>query len=112
MEPAAPKPLTLRLLKTTIIVLLVVLLAWPATFGVAWLVNAGYMIVDPTRFPASEPELQAILQNAGPESAETQKGAALSRALTHRLEQELGSTWGWSVNDLWVSPTRWLDTGC
>jgi hypothetical protein len=109
MEPAAPKPLTLRLLKTTIIVLLVVLLAWPATFGVAWLVNAGYMIVDPTRFPASEPELQAILQNAGPTSAETQKGAALSRALTHRLEQELGSTWGWSVNDLWVSPTRWLD---
>lgn len=111
MDPAAPAPKrsTNRLLKATIVVLLVLLLAWPATFGSVWLVNAAYTALDPTRFPASESALGAILQNTGPGSAEPQKGAALSRALTHRLEEELNSTLGWSVNDLWVSPTRWLD---
>ncbi len=109
MDPTTPKRLTTRLLKTTIVVLLVVLLAWPATFGVVWLVNAAYTALDPTRFPVSESDQQAILQNAGPASAEPLKGAALSRALTYRLERELNSALGWSVNDLWASPTRWLD---
>jgi hypothetical protein len=111
MDPTAPAPkrLTNRLLKTTIVVLLVFLLAWPATFGVVWLVNAAYTALDPTHFPASESDLQAMLQGAGPASAEPQKGAALSLALTYRLERELNSALGWSINDLWVSPTRWLD---
>lgn len=109
MDPTPPKRQTNRFLKIAITVLLFVLLAWPVTFGAVWLVNAAYTALDPTRFPASESELQAILQNAGPGSAELQKGAALSRALTHRLEWELSATLGWSVNDLWLSPTRWLD---
>jgi hypothetical protein len=29
--------------------------------------------------------------------------------MINRLEEEMNSTFGWSVNDLWVSPTRWLD---
>ncbi len=38
-----------------------------------------------------------------------QKGAALSAAIGNRLEQEMNSTFGWSINDLIISPTRWLD---
>lgn len=30
-------------------------------------------------------------------------------ALRNRLNQEMTSAFGWSVNDLWISPTRWLD---
>jgi len=29
--------------------------------------------------------------------------------IRNRLEQEMNSTFGWSVNDLIISPTRWLD---
>jgi hypothetical protein len=43
------------------------------------------------------------------QSEEPQKGSALALAMANRLEEELGSSFGWSVNDLLISPTRWLD---
>jgi len=98
-----------KALKTFAVVLLALLLLWPLTFGMVWLLDKGYTWLDPTRFPFSESRIHAILQSVAPESPEPRKGAALSRALTNRLEEELDSTFGWSVNDLWISPTRWLD---
>jgi len=38
-----------------------------------------------------------------------QKGWVLARALTYQLERELDSSMGWSVNDLWITPTKWTD---
>lgn len=96
-------------LKYLVIILLALLLLWPLTFGLVWLGNQGYTWLDPTRFPFSESKVHAVLKEVQPDASEAQKGAALSRALTNHLEEELDSTFGWSVNDLWISPTRWLD---
>ncbi len=96
-------------LKYIVIVLLSLLLLWPLTFGLVWMIDAGYAWLDPTRFPFAESRVQEVLKSVPPDAPEAQKGAALGRALTNHLEEELDSTFGWSVNDLWVSPTRWLD---
>ena len=109
METALPTANSSRLLKILIVILLVILLAWPVTFGLIWGLNQAYTAIDPTRFPFSASKIQVILQNTKADAPEPGKGIALSRAMTTRLEAELGSTFGWSVNDLWVSPTRWLD---
>jgi len=53
--------------------------------------------------------MHAILDQTKPNSAETKKGIALIAAVSNRLQEEMDSTFGWSVNDLIVSPTRWLD---
>jgi flagellar basal body-associated protein FliL len=39
METAVPAPTSSRLLKTLIVILLVILLAWPVTFGIVWGLN-------------------------------------------------------------------------
>lgn len=109
METAVPAPTSSRLLKTLIVILLVILLAWPVTFGIVWGLNQAYTAIDPTRFPFSDSKIQGILQKTKADAPEPEKGIALSRAMTARLEAELDSAFGWSVNDLWVSPTRWLD---
>jgi hypothetical protein len=106
-SPETPK--SRSALKFLVKVLLVLLLVWPLTFGLVWLADQGYTWLDPTRFPFSESRIHPILKAVPPDAPENEKGAALSRALTNRLEEELDSTFGWSVNDLWVSPTRWLD---
>jgi len=97
------------MLKTFVVILMALLLIWPLTFGLVWLVDKGYTAIDPTRFPFADSKIHAILETVKPDSPEPRKGAALSRAMTSRLEAEMNSTFGWSVNDLWISPTRWLD---
>ena len=109
METAVPAPTSSRLLKTLIVILLVILMAWPVTFGIVWGLNQAFTAIDSTRFPFSESKIQSILQKTQTNAPEPEKGIALSRAMTARLEAELDSAFGWSVNDLWVSPTRWLD---
>jgi hypothetical protein len=109
MNPPVEAPKSRTTLKFLVILLLALLLLWPLTFGLVWLVNWGYTWLDPTRFPFSESRVQGIIKSVPPDAPEAQKGAALSRALTNHLEEELDSTFGWSVNDLWISPTRWLD---
>lgn len=109
MESLEPARKSHSFLKVMVLILLALLLAWPAVFGLAWLADRGYTSIDPTRFPFDQSPVQQALGEAGPESPEAQKGAALARALVVRLQTEMDSTFGWSVNDLWVSPTRWLD---
>ena len=66
-------------------------------------------MVDQTMFPLPDAELTDLTGKTPPDAPDAQKGAVLSAAVRNRLYQEMGSTFGWSVNDLWVSPTRWLD---
>jgi hypothetical protein len=109
MDAPGANPKTHRFLKVVVGVLVALLLAWPLTFGVVWLTDKAYTSVDPTRFPFSDSRIHAVLQKVKSDSTEAEKGAVLAQAMTNRLEEEMNSTFGWSVNDLWVSPTRWLD---
>jgi len=95
--------------KWLVLILLAFILIWPLSAGLYWTVYKVYTILDPTRFPELDPEITVLLQETTPDSSQAQKGAALSAAMRNRLEQEMNSPFGWSVNDLIISPTRWLD---
>jgi hypothetical protein len=95
--------------KWVVLILLAFILIWPLSIGLYRTIYKGYTILDPTRFPDLEPNITALLQETTSDSTPAQKGAALSAAIRNRLEQEMNSTFGWSINDLIVSPTRWLD---
>ncbi|MDJ0815896.1 MAG: DUF2333 family protein [Desulfobacterales bacterium] len=95
--------------KYTVLILLAFILIWPLTGGFYWAVYRGYTLIDPTRFPNLDPNMKALLQATTSESEPGQKGAALSESIRNRLEQEMNSVFGWSINDLIISPTRWLD---
>ena len=95
--------------KWSVIILLAFILIWPLTVGIYWGIYKAYTSIDPAKFPWSDSNMLSILDQTKPDSAEAEKGIALSRAVGNRLEEELGSPLGWSVNDLVISPTRWLD---
>ena len=95
--------------KWVILMLLAFILIWPLSAGLYWTVYKGYTILDPTRFPELDQNLADLLKTTTPSSSAAQKGAVLSASIRNRLEQEMNSTFGWSVNDLLISPTRWLD---
>ena len=109
MESPAAEPKAHRSLKMVVGVLLALLLVWPLTFGIAWLADRAYTSIDPSRFPFDGSKVHATIQKLKPDSSEAEKGAALAQAMINRMEEELNSPFGWSVNDLWISPTRWLD---
>ena len=95
--------------KWVVLILLAFILIWPLSASMYWTVYKAYTIVDTTRFPELDQHIAELLQTTTPTSSPAQKGAALSAAIRNRLEQEMNSTFGWSVNDLMISPTRWLD---
>jgi hypothetical protein len=95
--------------KWSVIALLAFILIWPLTVGIYWGVYKGYTLIDPAEFPWFGSHIHPVLDQTKPDSPDLQKGIALSAALRNRLEEELDSPLGWSVNDLIVSPTRWLD---
>ena len=113
MDNAAEKksliPQMTKFGKYTVLILLAFILIWPLTGGLYWAVYRGYTLMDPTRFPELDASMKAILQEVTSESDPGQKGAALSTSIRNRLDQEMNSTFGWSINDLIISPTRWLD---
>ena len=95
--------------KWTVLILLAFILVWPLSAGLYWTVYRGYTIIDPTRFPELSENMKVLLQKTSPDSSQAEKGAALSASIRNRLELEMNSSFGWSVNDLIVSPTSWLD---
>jgi len=95
--------------KWVVLTLMAFILIWPLSAGLYWTVYKGYTIIDQTRFPELTQNIADLLQKTTPSSAPAQKGAVLSASIRNRLEQEMNSTFGWSVNDLIISPTRWLD---
>ncbi|MGB8424905.1 MAG: DUF2333 family protein, partial [Desulfobacterales bacterium] len=95
--------------KRIIFFLLAFMLIWPLTVGVYALVYRGYTLIDRTKFPDLDPGLKEALAKTPPGASQLEKGVVMSMALRNRLEKEMASAFGWSVNDLWISPTRWLD---
>ncbi len=95
--------------KWVALILVTFILVWPLSAGLYWTVYKVYTIMDQTRFPDLDQNMKALLQNTTPDSPQPQKGAALAASVRNRLEQEMNSAFGWSVNDLIISPTRWLD---
>lgn len=97
--------------KWAVVILLAFILIWPITVGVYWAVYKGYTLLDPTEFPQLDPKIRDLLHflQESPQASDAEKGVALSVAIRNRLEQELNSPFGWSVNDLLISPTRWMD---
>jgi hypothetical protein len=95
--------------KWVAIILLAFILIWPLSAGLYWTVYKAYTTMDPTQFPELDANISALLAERNADSSSAQKGAVLSAAIRNRLEQELDSTFGWSINDLIISPTRWLD---
>ena len=95
--------------KWTIIVLMAFILIWPLTVGIYWGVYKVFTAIDATRFPWHGSKIHSVLDQVKPNSGDGKKGIVLSAAISNRLEEEMASTFGWSVNDLIVSPTRWLD---
>jgi hypothetical protein len=95
--------------KWMVLTLLAFILIWPLSAGFYWTVYKAYTVLDPTRFPKLDQNIVDLLQKTTPTSSQAQKGAVLSASIRNRLEQEMNSTFGWSVNDLLISPTRWLD---
>jgi len=95
--------------KWLVLILLAFILIWPLSAGLYWTVYKAYSVMDTTRFPKLDQNIVDLLKTTTPSSSPAQKGAVLSTAIRSRLEQEMNSTFGWSVNDLLISPTRWLD---
>ncbi|CAB1083301.1 hypothetical protein JY97_05165 [Alkalispirochaeta odontotermitis] len=95
--------------KWLVLILLAFILIWPLSAGLYWTVYRAYTLVDPTRFRDLDANVEALLKSTTPESEAPRKGAALLASIRNRLEQEMDSTFGWSINDLIISPTRWLD---
>ena len=113
MEQKSPEksllPKMTKFGKWTVFILLAFILVWPLSIGLYWSVYKAYTILDQTRFPELDQNISRLMQETTSDSAQPQKGAALCAAIRNRLEQEMGSTFGWSINDLIISPTRWLD---
>jgi hypothetical protein len=95
--------------KWVVLTLMAFILIWPLSAGLYWTVYKAYTVIDQTRFPELDENVSVLLQSTTPSSSPAQKGAVLSASIRNRLEQEMNSTFGWSVNDLLISPTRWLD---
>ena len=95
--------------KWSVIVLLAFILIWPLTVGIYWGLYKGYTTIDSTKFPWFRSKIHSVLDKIKSDAGEPRKGIAMCGALRNRLEEELDSPFGWSVNDLIISPTRWLD---
>jgi hypothetical protein len=95
--------------KWSVIILLAFILIWPLTFGIYWSVYQGYTSIDAAKFPWFSSEIHTVLDKIKSDAGEPRKGIAMCVALRNRLEREMDSPFGWSVNDLIISPTRWLD---
>ena len=103
------RPTMTKFGKWLVLVLLAFILIWPLSAGLYWTVYKGYTLIDPTRFPQLDQNIADMLQETTPDAYQAKKGAALSASIRNRLAQEMNSPFGWSVNDLIISPTRWLD---
>lgn len=106
-KPLIPKMTTFG--KRLVLVLLAFFLIWPVTVGLCWIVYRGYTLIDQTKFPKLDKHITSLLESTTPDSPEAEKGVAISTAIRNRLQEEMHSTFGWSINDLLISPTRWLD---
>ncbi len=107
--PPIPAKAMVWWVKYLIIFSLVVVLIWPIGLGILWSLNGLYRMIDPTRFPKLDSNIVNLMKTTGPDSPEAKKGVAICEAIINRLNDELNSRFGWTVNDLAISPTAWPD---
>lgn len=98
-----------RLGKQVIASLVVIILIWPLTFVTIWGGNKFYTLMDQTTFPALDQNIQRLINSSSFESPPEEKGRTLGKVMVNRLQQELDSSFGWTVNDLFFMPTSWVD---
>lgn len=67
-----------------------------------------YIIVEDTSFPETSTTITGAAKQAQ-SKGEKEKGVVLSKSIYYQLDRELNSFFGWSVNDLIITPTAWLD---
>ncbi len=85
-----------------VVIVLAVLAAVPLLYcGIYY----AYRLVDTMRFPQPSPYVERL----NPDWDEKKKGSALAHTITLQLGREMNSSFGWSVNDLYISPTRYFD---
>ena len=90
------------LFKHWIITTTTVFIILPMLFGIL------YVIVEDTSFPTTDSVILSAAEKAQTKG-EKEKGVVLSKSIYHHLDRELNSFFGWSVNDLIICPTSWLD---
>ncbi|GAB6162111.1 hypothetical protein JCM12298_12700 [Desulfothermus naphthae] len=95
--------------KYLVILALIVVLIWPLGLGLLWSGNSLYKLIDPTEFPKLDNTIVNLMKTTSSSSPPAKKGVALCEAIINRLNKELHSRLGWSVNDIIISPTAWLD---
>ncbi len=95
--------------RRAVIILLVLMLLWPILFGAYAMLCGLYRSIDPTRFATPDPLVLEQVAQAGAQPDSNQRGTTLLTAMQAELQRELHSPFGWSANDLWFMPTRWLD---
>ncbi len=98
-----------RLGKQIVGALLLIILIWPLTLLLLWGGNSLYAMLDRTQFPELSPNMTEMFNAVSPTASSQEKGRVLGQALVNRLEQELDSSFGWTVNDLFFMPTSWVD---
>ncbi len=86
---------------------------WKVSFPVFFILLpmifiALYLTLEQTEFDTVDDTLEAKLSETDMKN-EASKGVTISFSIRHQLERELGSFFGWSANDLLISPTAWLD---
>ena len=107
MNTRIPKPP--RIPMKYLLLVLALFLFWPVLFGGYYAMYSLYRSIDPTRFPdVSEPVAEAIALTEA-NATDAVKGSALLLSVHSQLERELKSPFGWSVNDAFYFPTKYLD---
>lgn len=66
-----------------------------------------YIAMEQTTFPKISPELTKSFIKE--DYTENERGVLLLTAATTHLDRELNSFFGWTANDLIISPTSWMD---
>jgi len=95
--------------KYLLIFSLVVILIRPLGLGLLWSINGIYKLIDPTEFPKLDSNIVNLMKTTTSDSPPAKKGVALCEAMINRLNEELHSRFGWTVNDVIISPTAWPD---
>ncbi len=107
MKKKIPKPP--RIPMKYLLLVLALFLFWPLLFGSYYALYNLYRSVDQTRFPSvSEPVAEAMAVTEA-NATDVAKGSALLTAVHSQLQRELDSPFGWSVNDAFYFPTKYLD---
>ncbi len=95
------KPYLLPVLKKWYWIAGFVFVGIPLTFFIL------YIIMEKTTFPEISPELaREFIKD---DYTENERGTLLLTAATVHLDRELNSFFGWTANDLVISPTSWMD---